>query len=159
MKKILLIVIVLCTTVILSGCQYFSRFVIVNNSGDSIVVKYETIKPGYRDLKAYVTTVEKFDANESDWKDVAQEDYKIDKEKGIVEVKLPPEKVLEIMSVNSTRIKENPFEELNLKSLEIKGENGLIKLEEKQIFKSFKPENRKWSIITPNYPTYILYYK
>ncbi len=159
MRRIALIFPVCFLTFVLSGCSYFSRFVVVNDSSESITIKYEAVNPNYRSLTPYFTTLKEFNSNEAGWQQMFQDDYKINIEKGLVEVKLASDLVLKISSVDAVRIQENPYEELNIKKLEIKSTDGLLKLEGKQIFNSFKPEQKGWSFIQPSYPTYVLYYK
>lgn len=159
MKKTFLFTSIICSALILSGCQFFSEFVVVNNSEDFIEITYEAINPGYSSLTPNFVTLEEFNKNETKWRIIPKDKHKIDKEKGIVEVKLAPSEVLRIASVNAVRIQEKPYDELNLKNLKIVGKNGSIFLDGIKVFEGFKPVKKSWTVFTPSYPTYVIYYK
>ena len=158
MKRLFLSAIILCSTLILSGCQFFSEFVILNNSDDFIEVVYEAKKPDWKSLTPLYTTLKEFKDKKENWRIVPDDRQQLI-EKGIIKIKLASNEVLRIESVDATRFEENPEEEFNTKSLRITGKNASINLEGKQVLEAFKPEYRSWSLITPTYPTYIFDYK
>ena len=158
MKRLILFGLVICLTAILSGCSYSADVVIVNNSDHFIQIRYEAKKTDYWSLTPFFVPLAEFSISRTDWRVLSVERYKIDKEKGIVEVSLAPREALRIDAVNAGRAQQNLDEELNLKSLKITAEKGSMTLEGNQIYRQFKPEHKGWVLFGPSYSSYVLYY-
>ncbi len=156
MKKSILLILILCSTLFLTGCQFFSDFVIVNNSGDFIEVVYEAKEPGRKSMTPIYTTLNEFNDKKENWRIIPEDRQKF--ENGAVKVRLAPNEVLQIESVDAPRFEENREKEFNTKSLRIIGKANSINLEGRQVLEAFKPVERSWSLIMPSYPTYILDY-
>jgi hypothetical protein len=158
MKQLILILVIVLNVFLLSSCQIYSDFVIVNTSKDFIEVKYELKNVNYKSGVPYFTSLEKFSKDKYEWQEGSKEQYKIDKENGTVEVRLAPNEVLKVESVDVFWIHEKPYEYFNIKNLNITGKNGSIKIEGNQVFEQFQPEYKGWSLFG-NYPNYVIYYK
>ena len=98
MKRLFLLAIVLCSTLILSGCEAFSDFVIINQSDDFIEVVYE-LKTGRKSITPNYTTLKEFNDNKFHWQIIPDDRQKF--ENGAVKVTLAPNEVLRIESVGT----------------------------------------------------------
>lgn len=155
-KKILLLCLVVCSTLILSGCSFSADFVVINNSADFIDVKYEINES----LPPKFAKSEEFNnSNGTEWRELSQDRYKIDEQKRIVEVKLAPNEALRVESVDAYGIKTNPYGELSIKTLKIAGKNGSIELNGNQVFEHFEPKTLRWALFGPDTGAYVIYYK
>jgi hypothetical protein len=156
MKKLFLLSLIIYSSLILSGCSFYADFVVMNNSKDVIQISYETSAS----LPPKFAKSEEFNnSNGTEWRELPQDRYKIDDEKRIVEVSLAPDEVLRIKSVDASRIKANPYSELNMKTLKIVGKNGSIELKDNQVFEHFEPKTLRWVLFGPDTGAYVLYYK
>ena len=157
MKRIVLLSFVIISVFLLSSCQLICEFVIVNKSNNPIEIMYELENPNYRNSEPYYTTLKEFNDNEYKWRKSSDNKQEIITGKGVVKLTLGTKEVLRLQSVDDVRIKEKPYEELNVKILTIKGKNGLLRFEGNQIFNQFEPEYKSWSLIRT--PTYIFRYE
>ena len=159
--KLLLLSLVVCSSLFLTGCSTSVSFIVENLSRDIITIKYETKNPNWSSLTPYISDLNSKNSNKGEeWRKAATEDFKIDKEKGMVEVNLRPNQGLRVASEDPYYISKDPYgDHFNLKNLSIVGKNGSIKLEGNQVFEMFQPESKGWSFILPNYPNYVLRYK
>ena len=160
LERLFLVILIACSILILSGCSFVADFVVVNNSGDFIEISYETKnKPGYKSITPYLVNLNDFNNNKKEWREIPQDQYKIDSEKPTVEIKLAPNEVLRFESVDASRIQLNPYEELNTKRIKISGKNGSITLEGNQVFEQLKPQTSRWILFGPETGTYAIFYK
>ncbi len=144
MKKIILIGWIICSTIILSACSIKNSFVIINSSDDFIEIYYEQKDLSYWiDIPASQSS-EEFYNDERKWREISQERYKIEYEKGIVEIKLAPNEVLRVKNVEISTKKDVLDKELNIRRLKIAGKNGSLLLEGDQVLEQFiskQPKN------------------
>ena len=158
MKRLILFSLVICLTSILAGCSFYADVVIVNNSNDFLQISYQTKTPNYGGLAPRFAPLSEFNVNRTEWRELSEDRYRIDKESGTLEVKLAPNEALKIQSVDAGRAENNLDEALNLKSLEITAEKGSIILKGNQVYQQFKPEHKGWVLFGPKYSAYVLYY-
>lgn len=159
MKRAILFVLIIGSTLILSACSFIADIVIVNNGEDIIEISYEAKRANYRSLTPYLAGVKEFDVNGTKWSEFPQDRYEIDQEKGTVKVRLAPQEVLRIESVDAGRIENNSYEELNLEKLKIEGKASSLEVKGKQVFEQFKPQHKGWVLFGPEYSSYVLYFK
>ncbi|HEX8638955.1 MAG TPA: hypothetical protein VF692_12880 [Pyrinomonadaceae bacterium] len=156
MKKIFLLCLVVCSTLILSGCSFRADFVVINNSQDFIDVSYEindSMPPKFANIEAFDNS------NGTEWRELPQDRYKIDDQKRMVEVKLASNEALRIESVDAARIKTNPYSELSIQTLKITGKYGSVELKGNQVFENFEPKTLRWALFGPDTGAYVIYYK
>jgi hypothetical protein len=159
MKNFVLLFIVICSILLLTSCSFRVSFIVENLSRGSIIVAYEAKKAP---LDNYIPRVKSMNNpnNENNWEELPSEKYKLDKEKGIIEVNLSSNQALQVAFEDPYDIDKNPYgDDFNLKNISIVGENGSIKVEGNQVFEMFRPENKAWWSPLPNYPNYIFRYR
>lgn len=154
-RRVLLFGFIFCTTLLLVGCQLISDFVIVNSSGGFIEITYDVKDVSYKSLTPLFITIEEFNDNDMKWRPMSKDRYEFI-ERGTVLVKLAPQEVFRLESVNFSRFEKRPEEEFNTRSLTIKGNDGTMHLEGKEVVNRFKPVDKSWALIDS--PTYVLYY-
>jgi len=158
MKRLILFALVICLTAVMAGCSFFADVVIVNNSDDFLQISYQTKTPDDGGLTPRFVSLSEFSVNRTEWRELSEERYKVDKERGTVEVKLAPNEALKIEHIDASRAQQNLNEEINIKSLKIASEKGTIILEGNQVYPQFKPEHEGWVLFGPKYSSYVLYY-
>lgn len=106
-----------------------------------------------------MSTLSEFNVNKTEWKEFPIDKYKLDLEKGTVEVQLAPGEILRMFRMDSSRAEDDLNKEMDLAELKIEGEKGLIELKGDNISKQFKPEHRSFVFYGPSLSRYVLYYK
>jgi hypothetical protein len=158
MRKFVLLFIVICSSLFLTGCSFRVLFIVENLSHGNIIVKYQPKKFYRSNLVPNVKTLSESN-KENYWEELAQDKFKVDEENGNIEITLAPNQILQIAQADPFWIYHNPYGEyFNIKSLSIVGKNGSVTVEGNQTFELFRPEEKGWSIL-PNYPNYIFSYR
>jgi hypothetical protein len=123
------------------SCSWFSRFVIINKSGEPIEIrlKYEPLS-GERNLRK-TNLDEKGKFINENWKQLAPEKFQDNKPEEIVTLKLAPNEALIVAEeLNYTGHNSGDAEFFKIKELDIKGAGGAIHLEGKQVLFQFREE-------------------
>lgn len=155
MKKLILIGLIGCLTVILSGCSYLVDFVIVNNSDDFI----EIVCDGYVEFPLKIVTAEEFDKNNiKEWREIPPDRYKISDETKSTKIRVAANEALRITRMSNDK-EENLRKRFDVRRLKISGKNGLIELEGGQVFEGFEPKKQRWVIFGPDATAYTIHYK
>lgn len=131
MNKLFFIIVILCLSLFLSSCSYSVSFIIENHSNENISIKYQT-----KNLHC-VMNLGEVGKNRA-WEKLSEANYKIDEEKGIVELNILPNQAFELTKTDPYWIKHDPYgEHFNIKSLDISGQNGTIQVAGNQVFEIF----------------------
>jgi len=85
-----------------------------------------------------------------DWQQVPKERIVFSQEQEGIEFDLEPNQVASIASIDVFYLDKDPYKELGLQSLSIKGANGSLGYEGKQVFDRFTPEGNNWFTRSPN---------
>ena len=159
MNKLFSISVILFLSLCLTGCSYSVSFIIENHSNENISIKYQTKNLKYGDLTPRVMNLSQI-GKKRIWEKLSEANYKIDEEKGIVEVNILPNQAFELTNTDPYWIKQDPYgEHFNIKSLDISGQNGAIQVEGNQVFEIVEPQKTRWKIFGPDVNSYILRYK
>ncbi len=147
-------------SIFLCSCSYRVSFIIENRSNSNIAIKYQTKNLYYGDLVPRVKSLNDINNREILWEILSEEKYKIDKEKGIVELNLSPNQGFELTTADPFWTHHEPYgDHFNIKTLSISGENGSIEIKGNQVFEIFEAQKVRFNFFGPNVGGYILRYK
>ncbi|MBX7170523.1 MAG: hypothetical protein K1X72_06165 [Pyrinomonadaceae bacterium] len=151
----------LCFLLLVMGCNTYRDFVIVNMSNEIIEVEYDVLWIKVGDSSPNIMSIEEFNSEKSEWKSPNQSEnsYIIDEKNNKIKVRIMPNQVFRIMTVDIDKLKRYDDEKFRIKSLKITGKQGEVTLSGNQVFNNFQQEVRNWSLIDENAPTFIYYYK
>lgn len=160
MKKYFLVCFITGFTLFTSACSYSTYFTVVNSSKSPLEVYYELKPSGMMPHesvgKPVVASFEEFESGKFQWRELPQDKFSVDSEKGIVKAIIQPNEVLQIESEDSIGVSQKPSEHFDIKKLNLNGESGLITYEGDQIYKQFKREEKGWF---GGKTDYVMYYK
>ena len=71
--------------------------------------------------KPLVTSVEEFNGGKFQWRELPQDKFTVDSEKGIVKAIIQPDEVLQIENEDSIAVEEKPSEHFDIKKLNLNG--------------------------------------
>jgi hypothetical protein len=131
-------------------------------SGETIEVEYELIYIKILDVKSpNIMSLEEFNSGKGQWRsqNEAENSYTIDEKNNKLKVKILPNQVFRIETADIDKIKRYDDEKFRIKYLKITGKQGEVILKDHQVFNNFQQEERNWSLIEKNAPTFIYYYK
>ncbi len=141
-QKLYLTIAVFSLAFFCASCSWFSRFVIINKSGEPIEVrlKYAPLS-GERNLRK-TNLDNKGKIIDENWQQLAPEEFQDNKPEEIVTLKLAPNEVLLVAEeLNYTGHNSGNADFFKIKSLDIKGSRGAIHLEDKQVLMQFREES------------------
>lgn len=142
------------------GCNTYRDFVIVNMSNEIIEVEYDVLWIKVGDSSPNIMSIEEFNSNKGEWKNPNQDNYYvIDKENKKVKVKIAPNQVFRIDTVDIDKLERYTDVKFRIKNLKITGKQGEVMLIGNQVFNNFQQEVRNWRLLDENAPTFIYYYK
>lgn len=140
-----LVSIVLAATLILSGCSYFAEFIVVNNSGNEVVVYFEFGKPGEQ-IPGYPQAMYKLVSEVGD-RDVSWSEFPDRVEWGStccsVRSRLASGEALLLTRVDVRDVRSHELAS-GLKTLSIDRDDGSVTYSGSDVFRSFTPEDYYW---------------
>jgi len=138
-----------------AGCSYHISFTLKNLSGKTIAVKYsvKNMQDGFAP-----NLVSKNKADGAQFMPIPDDRISLDFENGSVEFKMLADEAVELDSTMDRR--ESEYEQaFNLKSLRIVADGDSVFMEGRELFKSFRPINRKWYTFGPGIVGFELEYR
>ena len=105
--------------------------------------------------------IEEFNSEKGQWQSPNQleNSYIIDEKNNKIQVKILPNQVFRIDTVDVEKLERYDDVKFRIKNLKIKGKQGELMLSGNQVFNNFQQKVRNWSLLDKNAPTYIYYYK
>lgn len=159
MRKTILLIFVCCTSIFLSSCSYIVPFIIENQSSGIISIKYQTKNLNNGDLIPSIKNINEIN-NDTPWEKLIEGQYKIDKEKGIVEFNLQPNQAFRLTNIDPFWTHHEPYgDHFNVKMLSISGDNGSIEIKGNQVFELFEAQKVRWALFGSDVNSYIFRYK
>lgn len=151
----------LCFLLVVMGCNTYRDFVIVNMSNETIEIEYEVLYIKVGDSSPNIMSIEEFNSKKGQWLSPNQSEnaYTIDDKNNTIKVKVLPNQVFRIDTVDIDKIERSSDVKYRIKSLKITGKQGELMLSGNQVFNNFQQEVRDWSLLDKNAPTYIYHYK
>ena len=107
--------------------------------------------------KPSIVSYDDFSDGKLDWKELGDQRFAIDYDKGSVSVSLQPNDVLQIEREDIFWIDKEPEEYFDIKKLVLTGSGGTVAHEGPGTYKQFIREDHGWSI-GPRAPVFTLYY-
>lgn len=139
-------VVILIGVLLLAGCSYSDSFLIFNNSGEKIIVEYETLYECCADNAPVLSRIEDLKADKNNWRPPG--DLKIEKRgRGMkFTIGLPARRVLKVASVINFQEDDDPSSQMNLGRLEIRGQEVKLIYTGNQILGHFEKAPAGFSI-------------
>lgn len=156
----LILVIVLAMTLMTTACSFFASFVLVNESEESVTVRYyaqRTEAIPFPSLRCEVTTVQRFEADKQDFDNCLDGTYEFSEDHRSARVRLESGHVLRMVSLDVRDISDEPVFKTGMRMIFIEGQLGSVSYEGDQVYEQFAPGPKAWF---PNAPgLYTLTYK
>lgn len=151
MKRLVLLSLILCSIMLLSGCSYVDDFIIVNNSNGVIEIEYKWKENLH--LTPYKFRFERFDGKTFDKIEViggfTKEEIDFAEERNTFRISLEPKQALRIHAINNFEDKSfdtKVDESFRVNFLSLKGINGSIELTGDQVWFQFRKMDRGYFI-------------
>lgn len=131
-----------CALLLLTACSQLTNFVLVNDSGCPIEVRYKVkyrIDPRLMDLGLHMTPAVRGNSGWGQripWRDLSASQFEVDADSRTVTLTLPPGQALLLDTLN-TRDWPNPAASFNIEELTVKGVSGEAKLQGELLYASF----------------------
>ena len=152
MKRIVLLSLILCSIILLSGCSYVDDFIIVNNSNGVIEIEYKWKENLYS--TPYKFRFERFDGETFNKLEAidgfTKEQIDSAEEKNIFRISLEPKQALRIHAISNFEDKDfdtKVDESFRINFLSLKGINGSIELMDDQVWFQFRKMDKGYFII------------
>jgi len=131
----------------LAACSYSTDFVVVNDSGSPVTVRY-TFKSGYRAQSCCAERpakrpLDRLDDDDAAWRDVPSGEFSYDASAGAVTLALGPGEALRVFTGSGWRGHgdEGDDQSFAIESVRIEGANGAVQYEGRQAQYQFRWEN------------------
>jgi len=151
MKRIVLLSLILCSIILLSGCSYVDDFIIVNNSNGVIEIEYKWKEELHS--SPYKFRFERFDGktfNKLETIDsFTKEQIDSAEEKNIFQISLEPKQALRIHAISNFEDKDFDTKvdtSFRINFLSLKGINGSIELTGDQVWFQFRKMDKGYFI-------------
>jgi hypothetical protein len=151
MKRAALLSLILCSTMLLSGCSYSHEFFIINNSNDVLEIEYKWSENLYS--TPYKFRFAGFDGSTVDKLETidgfTKEEIDSAEERNLFRISLEPRQALRIHSITNEEIKNfdtKVHETFRINFLSLKGKSGSIELTDDQVWFQFRKMNRGYFI-------------
>jgi hypothetical protein len=152
MKTKVSIALLVTTVLLFSACSVGYEFVIVNASDSSLEVRYTVepsgMPPNSRVHVPVILNAEELKKSERKWKDVPDEQHRIDYKTGEIVVRVAPNQALRVADITNYPGHDSERTDLyfHIANLSLVGESGSVCLEGKQALTQFKQSDGGYAI-------------
>lgn len=152
MKRLILGLLLLCYLAVLTGCSFWADFVLVNNSGETLKVRYKLHETEAMPLvfpMLSVATIEQFEESNT-FNRLPNDRFEVDAEKRSYSVTLNDQEVLFLTRTDIRDIDDEPVFKSGMSELSIESQTGLVSFSGDQVFPQFVPQRKA---LFPTVPT------